>query len=60
MREDSIVEEVRKFREERAAKFGYDLRAIAEDARKRQQQSGRQVVSFAHPERHVHQSPTPS
>ena len=26
MREDSIVEEVRKFREEHAAKFGYDIR----------------------------------
>ncbi len=60
MREDPIVEEVRKFRDERAAKFGYDLRAIAEDARKRQQQSGRQVVSFAHPERHTRQSRMPS
>jgi hypothetical protein len=53
MREDPIVEEVRKFRDEHAAKFGYDLRAIAEDARKRQQESGQKVVSFAYPERHV-------
>ncbi|MBU4397919.1 MAG: hypothetical protein KKE86_01150 [Planctomycetes bacterium] len=52
MREDAIVNEVREFRDKRAAKFGYDLRAIAEDARKREQQSGRKVVSFAHPERH--------
>ena len=52
VREDSIVEEIRKFRDERAAKFGYNLRAIAEDARKRQQQSGRKVVSLANPERH--------
>jgi hypothetical protein len=59
MREDSIVEEVRKFRDERAAKFGYDLRAIAEDARKRQQQSGRKVVSFANPERHVRRAVRP-
>ena len=53
MREDSIVEEVRKYRDEHAAKFGYDIRAIAEDARKRQQESGRKVVSFARPERHA-------
>jgi hypothetical protein len=53
MREDPIVEEIRKFRDVRAAKFGYNLRAIAEDARKREQESGRKVVSFAHPERHV-------
>lgn len=51
MIEDSIVEEVRKFRDERAAQFGYNIRAIGEDARKRQQQSGRRVVSLAHPER---------
>jgi len=56
MREDPIVSEVRRFRDERAAKFGYDLRAIAADAKKREQQSGRQVVSFAHPERHARQS----
>jgi hypothetical protein len=53
MQEDPIVEEIRKFREERAAKFNYDVRAIAEDARKRQQESGRKVVSLAHPERHA-------
>jgi hypothetical protein len=59
VREDSIVEEVRKFRDERAAKFGYNLRAIAEDARKRQQQSGREVVSLAHPERHTRHAARP-
>jgi hypothetical protein len=59
MREDPIVEEVRRYREERAAKFGYDLRAIAEDARKRQRESGRKVVSFAHPERHVRDAVQP-
>ena len=59
MREDSIIEEVRKYRDEHAAKFGYDIRAIAEDARKRQQESGRKVVSFAHPERHTRRVPRP-
>jgi hypothetical protein len=52
MYEDPIVEEIRKFREERAAKFNYDVCAIAEDARKREQQSGQKVISLAHPERH--------
>ncbi|MEI8375827.1 MAG: hypothetical protein WCJ35_23640 [Planctomycetota bacterium] len=46
MPNDPIVDEVRKFRDQHAAKFGYDLRAIAEDARKREQQCGRQVVSL--------------
>lgn len=53
MQEDQIVEEVRKHRDARAAKFGYDLRAVAEDARKREQEGGRKVVSLAHPERHT-------
>ena len=59
MYEDPIVEEIRKFREERAAKFNYDVRAIAEDARKREQESGRKVVSFAHPERHARRTAQP-
>jgi hypothetical protein len=53
MQEDSIVNEVRRVRDEHAAKFGYNIRKIAEDAKKREQQGGRQVVSFAHPERHA-------
>ena len=44
MHKDPIVEEVRKYRQQIAAKFGYDLRAIAEDARKRQATSGLPVV----------------
>jgi hypothetical protein len=46
MIEDPIVAEVRRAREEIAKKFNYDLRAMVEDARKRQAESGRQVVSF--------------
>ena len=42
---DPIVEEVRKRREERAARFGFDIRAIAADARKRESEGGRRVVS---------------
>ncbi len=46
MIEDSVVAEVRTAREQIAKKFNYDLRAIFEDARIRQEQSGRKVVSF--------------
>ena len=42
---DPIVEEIRKYREQYAAKFNYDLKAICEDLRKRQEACGRQVVS---------------
>jgi hypothetical protein len=42
---DPIVEEVRKHRQERAARFGYDIRAIFEDAKKREKEGGREVVS---------------
>jgi hypothetical protein len=34
MRKDPIVEEVRRVREQHAAKFGYDLDAIVRDLRK--------------------------
>lgn len=44
--DDPIVAEVRRNREELAARFNYDLRAIFEDARRRQATSGRQYVSL--------------
>ena len=47
MMKDEIVNEVRQVREQNAAKFNHNLKAIVADARKRQKQSGRQVVSFA-------------
>ena len=43
---DPIVEEVRKIRERRAAELGFDLGAIIADARKREAQAERKVVSF--------------
>ena len=46
MMKDEIVDQVRQVREQQAAKFNYDLKAIAADARKRQKDSGHQVVSF--------------
>ena len=44
---DPVVEEVRRIREQQAAELDYDLKAIFERARRRQQQSKRKTVSFA-------------
>lgn len=44
---DPIVDEVRKFREEHAKKFNYDLRAIYEDFIEQERLSGRRFVSYA-------------
>jgi hypothetical protein len=44
---DYIVDEVRRVREEQAAKYAFDVKAILAAARKRQLRSGRKVVSLA-------------
>ena len=46
MLNDPIVEEVRRIRQEYAKQFDYDVRAIAEDLRKREQQHRERLVSF--------------
>lgn len=46
MWKDEIVEEVRKAREEYAAKFGHDIDAIYKDIKRREAESGREFVSF--------------
>ena len=46
MRDDPIVEEVRKAREAHAAKFNYDLQAIYQDIKAQEQRSGRTFVSY--------------
>jgi hypothetical protein len=43
---DPIVEEIRKIREDHAARFNYDVNAIADDLKKRQDERGVSVVSF--------------
>ena len=43
---DEIVDEVRRVREAYVAQFGYDLRRIAEDLRRRERESGRQYISL--------------
>jgi hypothetical protein len=45
MWDDPIVAEVRKHRQARAAKFRYDIRAMIEDARKREKRSGHPILS---------------
>jgi hypothetical protein len=45
MARDHIVDEVRRIREEQAAKYAFDVKAILAAARKRQRRSGRKVVS---------------
>jgi hypothetical protein len=47
MWEDKIVEEVRKVRDEYAAKFNYDLEAIYKDIKEQEKQSQRKVVSLS-------------
>lgn len=44
--EDPIVKEIRKWREEYAAEFEFDVDAIFEDIQRRQAESKRKQVSF--------------
>ncbi len=53
MWEDPIVKEVRKVREEYAARFDYDVLAICRDLKQQEKNSGRIFVSYA-PRRVVH------
>jgi hypothetical protein len=46
MADDYIVEEVRRLREEQAAKHRFDVKAILAAAKKRQRRSRRKVVSL--------------
>ena len=56
MTNDPIVEEVRRIRQEYAAKFNYDLRAIAEDLEKHRHEYADRLVSY--PPRPVHRKKT--
>ena len=47
MNSDPIVAEIRNLREQRAARFGFDIRLIVKDARKRDASCDRQVVRRA-------------
>lgn len=41
---DDIVEQIRKVRDQHAAKFNYDLAAIFKDIKEQEVQSGRRVT----------------
>lgn len=47
MWKDEIVEEIHQIREAYAKSFNYDLNAIFEDLRKKQAESGREVVTLS-------------
>ena len=46
MRDDPIVEEIRRVRQEYAKQFDYDVRAIVADLREREQQHRDRLVSL--------------
>jgi hypothetical protein len=46
MQADPIVEEVRRARQDYAARFGYDVRAVAADLRRLEQQHPERLVTF--------------
>lgn len=50
MVEDEIMQELRRVREEYAARFNYDLTAMYHDLKKREQEGGWKLVSFAREE----------
>lgn len=47
MWKDEIVEEIHQIREAYAKSFNYDLDAIFEDLRRKEAESGREVVSLS-------------
>ena len=53
---DEIVEEIRRIRREQAARFNYDIAAIVADAKRRQDEGGREVVSFSQQRRQMAQA----
>jgi hypothetical protein len=55
MKEDEVVAEVRRLRQEHAAKFGYDLDAIVRDFRSREGKDGVPVVTLPPKRVAVHQ-----
>ena len=60
MPKDHIVEEVRRIREEQAAKHAFDIKAILAAAKKRQRRSGRKVVSLTPRSETPDRGPRPS
>ena len=60
-RVDSTIADIHKTRDRISDDFGGDIQAITEDARKRQEQSGRRTVSYAEsPNKTVQRNGVPS
>ena len=53
---DEIVQEIRKEREEHAARFNYDIEAIWRDLKEQERKSGRPVVSLQDQDREQHRA----
>ena len=47
LRDDPIVAEIRSIRDRQAARFDYDIQAICEDIRARQETSGLKFVNYS-------------
>jgi hypothetical protein len=45
MRDDPVVEEVRRAKEEHAARYNYDIHAMGKALQEEQKRSGREVVT---------------
>lgn len=45
MCENEVLDEIRKYRDEHAKAFNYDINAICEDIRRRQNANGRTIIS---------------
>ena len=42
---DPLIQEIRRIKEANAAKYGFNIRAMAKDMRRRQKTSGHKVVT---------------
>lgn len=43
---DPLVQEIRRIKEANAAKYGFNIRAMVEDMRRREKLSGRKIVTL--------------
>lgn len=53
MKEDPILAELHKYREEWAAQFNYDIHAMVAELRRQQEEEGRVIVNFSDPKKTV-------
>lgn len=47
MKDDPIVEEIRRIRQDHAARFNYDLDLIVQDIKKQEETSGRRYINLS-------------